>query len=119
MLVHGDHSTDHAYIYYASISESNGEHKSGLFYFSSLLSYLLCDHKGEWDFSRMLRDLQKQLDCKVQLVEFQGYPAMFIEISDRHRNSYSLRTRISDMLKLIGQLDYLLPRKRERLLTKR
>jgi hypothetical protein len=67
----------------------------------------------------MLKDLQNQLDCKVQLIALQGYPAMFIEMSDRHWNSNSLRTRISDMLKLIGQLDYLLPRKRERLLTKR
>lgn len=119
MLVQGDHATDHAYIYYASVGTSDGEEQKGLIYFSSLLSYLLCDHKGEWDFSRMLKDLQNQLDCKVQLIALQGYPAMFIEMNDRHWNSNSLRTRISDMLKLIGQLDYLLPRKRERLLAKR
>lgn len=119
MLVQGNHATDHAYIYYACAEDLTGEQLDGLFYSSSLLEYLLVDYGGEWDFDRMLKAIQMQLDCKVRLVSLCGYPDLFIEINECDWNETKIRSRISDMLKLIGQLDYLLPRKLKDLRAKR
>ena len=118
-LVQGDHATDHAYLYYACVKTWEDEELEGLFYASSLLEYLLVDYGGEWDFGRMLKTIQKQLDCEVRLVSVQGYPFLHIGIDEHNWRTADIRSEISDMLKLIGQLDYLLPRKRDSLRAKR
>ena len=119
ILVQGDHATDRAYVYYSCVNTLEGESLEGLFYSSSLLEYLLVDYGGEWDFYRMLKTIQKQLDCKVRLVSVNGYPYLFIGIDEHDWNTADIRSQVSDMLKLIGQLDYLLLRKRENLRIKR
>ena len=119
ILVQGDHATDHAYIYYAFVKTFEDEELEGLFYSPSLLEYLLVDYAGEWDFDRTLRTIQKQLDGEVRLVSVQGYPNLFLEVNESDWSTTGIRCRVSDMLKLIGQLDYLLPRKRDRLCAKR
>ena len=119
IFVQGNHATDHACVYYSSLNTDENEDLSGLFYASSLLEYLLVDYCGEWDFNRMLKAIQKQLDCEVRLVSVQGYPYLFIEIDEGEWSKGDIRSQISDMLKLIGQLDYLLPRKRDSLRRKR
>lgn len=119
MLVQGDHATDRAYIYYASVETYDKEQLNGLFYSPSLLEYMLVDFRGEWSFDRMLKTVRKQLDCDVRLVSVSGYPNLFIEIDEYDWREADIRFQISDMLKLIGQLDYLLPRKLESLRAKR
>lgn len=119
MLVQGDHATDHAYIYYSSVKTFEDEQLEGLFYSPSMLEYLLVDYGGEWDFNRMLKTVQKELDCEVRLVSVHGEPYLFIEIDEYDWKMADIRFQISDMLKLIGQLDYLLSRKRKALRTKR
>ena len=119
ILVSGDHATDRAYIYYACVDTNEGEHLEGLFYSPSLLEYLLLDFGGEWDFNRMLKAIQKQLSCEARFVWVGGYPNLFIEIDEYDWKTMDIRFQISDMLKVIGQLDYFLPRKWESLRTKR
>lgn len=119
MMVQGDHATDHAYVYYASVDDACGEHLEGLFYSPSLLEYLLLDFGGEWDPYRMLKDLGKDLDCEVRLVAVHGYPMFFIEIGEYEWKTADIRFEVSDMLKLVGQLDRLLPRKRASLIAKK
>ena len=117
MLVQGDHATDRAYIYYACVRTDEGE-LDGLFYAPSMLEYLLTDYQGEWSFSRMLKEINAQSDCKLSLVDVGGYPMLFTDIHEIDWQEKDLRFQISDMLKLIGQLDYLLSRKWKSLLAK-
>jgi hypothetical protein len=69
------------------------------------------DYGDEWRPERMLKDIQKQMDCELRLVSVRGYPMVFIEIGEYRWQTKDIRFEISDMLKLIGQLDYLLSRK--------
>lgn len=119
MTVQGSHATDRAYVYYSCVKTFEDEELEGLFYSPSLLEYLLVDYIGEWDCNRLLKDVQKMLDCEVRLVSVDGYPALFIKIDERNWSTGDIRSQVSDMLKLIGQLDYLLPRKLQSLRTKR
>lgn len=119
MIVQGDHASDRAYIYYATVDTYEDEHLEGLFYSPSMLEYLLLDFGGEWDPCRMVKDLGKGLDCEVRLVAVHGYPMLFIEIGEYEWKKADIRFEVSDMLKVVGRLDYLLPRKRDRLLAKR
>ena len=120
MSVRGDHSSDLAYVYYAtSVEGEAGEMLDGLFYSPSLLEYLLYDFGNEIKLNRLVSDLRRQLDCDMRLVFVKGYPNFFIAIDEYDWREADIRFQISDMLKLIGQLDYLLPRKLENLRAKR
>ena len=81
LLVQGSHATDHAYIHYACVNTDSGEQCEGLFYSSSLLEYLLTDFYGEWNFEIILKKIQKQLDCKLQLVSINTYPYFYIDFA--------------------------------------
>ena len=119
IFVEGDHATDRAYIYYACVENSDGNKLDGLFYSPSLLEYLLLDFGSEWRFEPLLNRLRKQLSCEVQFVFVGAYPNLFIEIDEYDWKEADIRFQVSDMLKLIGQLDYHLPRKWKALLAKR
>jgi len=119
MLVQGSHATDLACVYYSHVCSPDGEELCGLFYYSSLLEYLLTDFAGEWDPYRMLDGIQEQLECKLRLVSVEGYPYLYIEIGESALSVSGIRYKVSGMLKLIGQLDYLLPREKALLLAKR
>ena len=118
MLVQGTHATDRCHILYAC-EQTEAEVLEGLFYAPSLLEYLLTDYLGEWSPERMLKEINRQTDTSIRLVDVGGIPMLFTRIDDRNWKESDLRFQISDMLKLIGQLDYLLPRKWKRLLAKR
>ena len=118
MVVSGDHAGDIAYIYYAKAETDAGE-LEGLFYSPSLLEGLLLDFGGKWSPERMLRELNRERDCDIRLVGAGGYLFFFTELSDIDFESEELmRLSLSDMHKLIGQLDYVLPRKRRALILK-
>lgn len=110
MLVAGDHATDYAYIHYAETDEL-----CGFFYAPSLLEYLLAFHHDEWDVKAMIRELHRYSDCEISLVFVHGYPMIFTPIYQNDTTVHDLRYQISDMLKVVGQLDYFLQRKRDRI----
>ena len=110
MLVTGDHATDYAPLIYAE-----DEGRCGLFYAPSMLEYLLMDFGGEWSVERLMRDLNRSSDCELKLEAVGGLPMIYTEIDDMDWKDGDLDYQISDMLKVIGYLDYVLFRKRERL----
>ena len=118
MLVQGDHATDHSHIFYAHTQAYEGE-LDGFFYSPSLLEYLLTDYSGEWDPECMLKEINVQMDGNFRLVSVGGYPMLFTELTEYDWKDDNLRYALSDMLKLVGQLDYLLPRKWRTLMAKR
>lgn len=114
MLVTGDHATDYAHIIYAEEGE-----RCGLFYAPSILEYLLIDFGGDWSVERLMRDLNRNSNCTLILEDVGGLPMIYTEISDSDWTNHDLKHQVSDMLKVIGQLDYILPQKRERLWKER
>ena len=109
MLVTGDHATDYATLIYA---EEDG--RCGLFYAPSMLEYLLLDFGGEWSVERLMRDLNHGSDCKLTLEAVGGLPMIYTEIDDTDWKTGDLDYQVSDMLKVIGRLDYILLRKRNK-----
>lgn len=110
MLVTGDHATDYAYIHYAETDEL-----CGFFYAPSLLEYLLNFHGDKVNEKVLVRELSRYSDCKISLVSVCGYPMIFTPIYENDTTVHDLMYQISDMLKVVGQLDYILPRKRDRI----
>ena len=121
MTVSGDHASDIAYIYYAKAETDKGV-LEGFFYSPSLLEWLLLEFGGQWSPARMLRDLNRERDCKIDLVFAGGYPFFFTELTDmafdEALGDHWLGITLGDMYKLVGQLDYVLPRKRRALILK-
>ena len=115
MTVRGDHADDCAYVYYAS-KEVDGELLDGLFYAPSLLEhlYFLGREKG-WSFDALWQEVDNTLGSDGRLVFVSGCPAIFIEIYESSWAQRDLRCEISDMLKIVGALDYLLCREQQRL----
>ena len=122
MTVSGDHADDVAYLYYAKAETDKGV-LEGFFYSPSLLEGLLLAFGGQWSPERMLRELNRERDCEIDLVFAGGYPFFFTELTDmdfdENLGYHWLRITLGDMYKLIGQLDYLLPRKRRALIAKK
>ena len=108
MSVRGDHCDECAYVYYASM-EVNGELLDGLFYVPSLLEYLyFLGRKSGWSFDLQLQHLNAAISADTRLVFLSGFPAIFSEIYSTSWSERDLRFEISDMLKIVGALDYLL-----------
>ena len=108
MSVSGDHGDEHAYIYYAC-KEVNGELLDGLFYVPSLLEYLyFIKREQNYNFNNVLQELNKHLHTEGKLVFISGCPAIFIDIYEYCWTSRDLRFEISDMLKIVGTMDYVL-----------
>jgi hypothetical protein len=115
MSVRGDHADERAYMYYASM-EVDGELLDGLFYVPSLLEhlYFLGREKG-WSFDALRQELNDTVCSDARLVFLSGYPAIFTEIYTSSWQERDLRFEISDMLKVVGALDYLLSKELERM----
>ena len=119
MLVTGDHATDYSTIYYASEQTDFYGLLDGLFYSPSMLEYLLIDFGGEWDPERTVRDINSALAADFRIVSVGGYPMFFTEICDYEWNAGDISDSVSEMLKLVGVLDYVLSKKRRSLIEKR
>lgn len=119
MSIQGDHATDCAYIFYSRTESNDGELLDGLFHAPSLLEYMLWQYRGEWSFSRMLGNINRQLGNSIRLVSVGGIPMLYCELSDVDWTDCYFNFSVSDMLKLVGQLDYLLPRTLARIEAKR
>ena len=114
MLVSGDHATDYSAIIYA---EADGF--CGLYYAPSILEYMLLDYGKDWNFDRFLRELNRYSDCEITLRSQSGLPSFCVEITEQAFADKDIAYEVSTMLKLVGQLDYLLIRTRDRLRAKR
>lgn len=113
MSVNGDHATDIAYIYYASVP-CEDEVLDGLFYAPSLLEYMPVFAEREWHFDEMLEDICRTIGCEASVVGVGGFPMIFVPTCEYDfTKEQRLRDALSDMLKLIGICDYFLSRERE------
>ena len=114
MEVEGEHATDHAYIYYAVT-----EDREGLFYAPSLLEGMLLAFSGEWNPKSLLPSVNAQLDGEVEYVFVGGFPMFYLPVTEYDWKYDFLRSCVSDMLKVVARLDYLLPRKNRSLMKGR
>ena len=114
MSVRGDHADDHAYVYYACLKEKD-EVLDGLFYAPSLLEHPLLNYQ-KWNIEPILVKIADISACYARLVSVGGIPMLFIEIDEYDWQTRNLRLPLSDMLKLVGLLDYFLPRELKRML---
>ena len=113
MSVSGDHATDQAYIHYAETDEL-----CGFFYAPSLLEYLMAFHRDAFDAKRMVREIRRFTSCDIELASVHGYPMIFTPIYENDTTPEDVSWQISDMLKIVGQLDFLLSRKLDRIRKK-
>lgn len=114
MSVTGDHASDHAYIHYAETDDL-----CGFFYAPSLLEYLMTFHRDDCNAKAIVRELRRFSSCELSLVFLRGYPMIFTPMYDTDTTPDDLRFQISDMLKVVGQLDYFLSRKHDRIRRKK
>lgn len=119
MLVRGDHATDCSHIYYAREESSFDGLLDGLFYSPSMLEYLLLDFGGEWKPERTVKDISAALSADFRLVFVGGYPMLFTEVYDYEWEQEDISDSVSEMLRLIGALDYTLSKKWHSLMAKR
>ena len=118
MSVRGEHCDECAYVYYAS-REVDGELLDGLFYVPSLLEHLYFLGKEEnWSFDKMGQEPNDTLCADTRLVFISGCPAIYTEIYESSWTQRDLRFEISDMLKVVGALDYILSKELMRMLNK-
>ena len=106
MSVQGDHATDHAYIYYAS-GVDGSEVLDGLFYAPSLLEHPLLNYQ-HWNIKPILQKIAEYCYSEARDVSVGGIPMIYIEIADVSWKMNDIRFDLSDMLKLVGILDYFL-----------
>ena len=119
MSVRGDHCDECAYVYYAS-REVDGELLDGLFYVPSLLEYLyFLGSENGWRFDEIFEELSGTLGTDTRLVFISGCPAIYTEVCDYAWSQRDLRFEISDMLKVVGVLDYILSNELQRMLNKK
>ena len=105
IVVQGDHADDLAYIYYAMI-EDRGEMLEGFFYAPSLLEHPLLSYQT-FDISEILDEVNKQINCDGRIISCGGFYMIYISF-DYYCIEYDFRLPLSDMLKVIGILDYFL-----------
>ena len=103
MLVRGDHATDCAELIYA-----HEENFKGLCYAPSLIEYMLLDFQDKEGIKRIIKRVGKAIGAEIEL-EFIGiFPMVTIRCDETDFEIFGLNEYVSDMLKVIGILDYLL-----------
>ena len=100
MLVTGE-------IYYANLGDL-----CGFFYSPSILGRL-CYYRPEFNIDYYLRRINRESDNRILAVEVSGYPMLYVACPEEKRE---IKYAVSDMLKLVGELDYLLPKRLRALL---
>lgn len=116
MSVQGDHATDRAYVYYSCVQYEN-EELDGFFFAPSLLECMVYPYREKWSFESLLQEICDQLGCEARLVWIGSFPMIYVEITEYDWKIQNIVSSLSDILKLIGVLDYILPHEYRRLLT--
>lgn len=101
MLVQGDHATDYADLIYA-----DEEDFQGFCYAPSMLERLMMSHPYTHGVEKMLRQIGRVTGVWVELAPVGPYPMFVIRCDDGDFTCGNIRYYLSDMLKLIGILDY-------------
>ena len=108
MIVRGDHADDCAYIYY-SRTVVDGEILDGFFFAPSLFEHPWVNHQI-CNIDGILKEIEEQVSCFARLVGVGGIWMIYVEIDEYCWKMKDLRFPFSDMLKLVGILDYFLSR---------
>lgn len=106
MIVQGDHADDHAYIYYSCIT-LDGEILDGFFYAPSLLEHPLMSYQ-KYDIESILKEIDNKLYCSPRRVFVGGFPMIFVPVEGCYCDIQKMNTPLSDMLKLVAILDYIM-----------
>lgn len=98
IFVTGDHATDYARVLY-----STDANIKGFCYSSSLLASLISVYGDNKGLNDILKKVNKYSDCEIKLT-YAGDGAYFYIPCDLINDNY--KYALSDMVKLIGQVDY-------------
>lgn len=104
MVVHGDHSDDIAYIYYAREIVDN-EVLEGLFFAPSILEHPHLNHQI-YDVGKLLDEINAPLNTMGRYVYVGGFPMIFVEVTEYDWKYNDISSVLGDMFKLIGVTDY-------------
>ena len=113
MLVQGAHADDYADLIYA---EEEGF--QGFCYCSSLMEDIMLNFSNH-NVERIVKKLGTVANVWLELKAIGGYVMVVSKCDDFDFNNDYIRWHISDMLKAIGMLDYLLQQRLKYLMNKR
>ena len=113
ILVEGDHATDRADLYF-----TDEEGHCGIFYAPTLLERLLTEFEDEAYLRALLAELLHPVD-RLELVAVGGTPMILLPLPSGDLDRRSVVFSLSGMKKLIGILDYFLPRRLDALLREK
>ena len=107
MIVEGDHSSERAELVYL-----NKDGFEGLCYAGSLLEALIMNYPN-LGVQRIIKQMYVHMDTDIELRWIGGYPMIVSPCTEQDFWDGGIEYHISDMLKVIGMLDYLLPRREQ------
>lgn len=113
ILVEGDHAVDRADLYF-----TDEEGYCGIFYAPTLLERLLTEFEDEAYIRDLLAELLQPVD-RLELVAVGGTPMILLPLPSGDLDRRLVALALSGMKKLIGILDYFLPRRLEDLLKEK
>ena len=111
MIVRGDHADDRAYIYYAC-TKVNDEVLDGFFFAPSIIEHPILNYQT-FNCNALVEEINNQIGSCARYVFVGGFPMFFVEVDEYDWKSKDLRFPFSDMLKIVGILDYFLSREFE------
>ena len=111
MIVRGEHADDIAYIYYTCI-EIDERIYDGLFYAPSLLEHPYLNYQI-FDVNKVLDKINQYAFCDAEYICVGGIHMIFVPICD-YEWKVDIKTPLSDMLKIVGILDYFLTHEYEK-----
>ena len=113
MIVSGAHSTESADIIYV---EQDGF--KGLTYASSLMEAIMIDHPTNHNIKAIVKQIAKTTDTEIEFKFIGAFPMVVSACDESDFKDGGIKYHISDMLKVIGSLDYLLQKRDRYLLNK-
>ena len=105
MIVQGSHADDYAYI--ICVDEQDVK---GFCYASSLMEYVITNFDNH-NIEKILKDISKYTGIYVQLYYNGNVPFVVNRCQVDNLDATSVKSRMSNMLKLVGSLDYLLQKR--------
>ena len=108
MVVRGDHASDIAYIYYACV-EDGEEVLDGFFYAPSLFEHPFLNYQT-FDINSLLKEIEEHSNVSSRFVGVGGISMIFVSVDEYDWKMKDLYSPLSDMLKLVGVLDYFMSR---------
>ena len=114
MIVAGAHSSENADIIYVEEDDFKG-----LTYASSLMEVIMIDYPTNHNIQKIVKQVAKITDTEIEFRSIGAYPMVVSACDETDFDNGEIKYHISDMLKVIGALDYLLQKRDRYLLNKR